>query len=161
MRLYLVQHGEACGKDVDPERPLTEQGRSDINHLARFLQQADVRVDRVMHSGKLRAQQTAECLAMAIAPAIVAEVCGLINPDDNPMDIDWRGECQGKDTLVVGHLPYIEKLISALIVANENQVITAFLPGSMVCLVLNDEQWRISWMLNPRLLNASSLITNV
>ena len=27
MRIYLTQHGEAVPKDVDPDRPLSEQGR--------------------------------------------------------------------------------------------------------------------------------------
>ena len=60
MKLYLVQHGEACAEDVDPERPLTAQGRADVERLAAFLQQAGIQVGRVIHSGKLRAEQTAE-----------------------------------------------------------------------------------------------------
>ena len=47
MKLYLVQHGEACAKDVDPQRPLTEQGRADVDRLARLLASAGVRVERV------------------------------------------------------------------------------------------------------------------
>lgn len=66
MKLYLVQHGEASAKTVDPERPLTELGRTDVEQLARFLGEAGVRIERVMHSGKLRAVQTAECLAAGI-----------------------------------------------------------------------------------------------
>lgn len=30
MRIYLVQHGLAIPKEVDPERPLSEQGREDV-----------------------------------------------------------------------------------------------------------------------------------
>ena len=33
MRLYLVQHGEAVAKEVDPDRPLSEHGREDIVRL--------------------------------------------------------------------------------------------------------------------------------
>ena len=55
MKLYLVQHGEACAKDVDPERPLTDQGNADTDRLAAFLKQAGIQVERVIHSGKLRA----------------------------------------------------------------------------------------------------------
>ena len=34
MRLYLTQHGLAVPKDVDTDRPLSEQGREDVRHLA-------------------------------------------------------------------------------------------------------------------------------
>ncbi|MES9849230.1 MAG: histidine phosphatase family protein, partial [Candidatus Thiodiazotropha sp.] len=68
MKLYLVQHGEACKKEVDPDRPLTDRGREDIDRLATFLKQAGIRPDRVVHSGKLRAMQTAGRLTDAIAP---------------------------------------------------------------------------------------------
>ena len=63
MKLYLVQHGEAHAKNVDPERPLTERGHGDVARLAAFLSRAGVRVERVIHSGKLRAEQTAGVLA--------------------------------------------------------------------------------------------------
>ena len=67
MKLYLVQHGEACAKDVDPDRPLTDAGKADVERLAAFLGQVGIRVDRVIHSGKLRAVQTAERLAGVLA----------------------------------------------------------------------------------------------
>ena len=57
MKLYLVQHGEACAKEVDAERPLTDQGKRDIDRLAAFLKQAGIQVSRVIHSGKLRAKK--------------------------------------------------------------------------------------------------------
>ena len=67
MKLYLAQHGEACAKDIDPERPLTDQGRDDIERLAAFLARAGIQVERVIDSGKLRAAQTADLLAAAVA----------------------------------------------------------------------------------------------
>ena len=57
MKLYLTQHGLAVAKDVDPERPLSEQGRRDVRRLVDFLADAGVRVKQVLHSGKTRAEQ--------------------------------------------------------------------------------------------------------
>src|SRR5688572_29245639 len=37
MRLYLVQHGEAVPEQVDPQRPLSEAGRRDVQAMARLL----------------------------------------------------------------------------------------------------------------------------
>ena len=68
MFLYLVQHGEALTKEADPDRPLSEAGRANVEHLAGFLAGRSLRVARVLHSGKTRARQTAEILAAALAP---------------------------------------------------------------------------------------------
>ena len=151
MKLYLVQHGQAMAKDQDPERPLTEQGRQNIELLARFLQQAEIRVERVIHSGKLRARQTAEGLAAVVAPGIEPEVSGLLGPNDNPKAFDWQSESWDRDTLVVGHLPFMAKLVAHLVAADEQLPLVAFRPGSLVCLERNDGYWQIAWMLRPEL----------
>jgi phosphohistidine phosphatase len=153
MKLYLVQHGEACAKEVDPERPLTENGRLDVVKLAAFLHRAGIQVARLIHSGKLRAVQTAQILADAIAPGVELEASGLINPNDNPKAFDWQHDSWGKDTLIVGHLPFMARLVSHLVVAQDNQIIVAFQPGSIVCLEhINNTHWQIDWMIRPEIL---------
>lgn len=153
MKLYLVQHGEACSKEVDPERPLTDQGAADIDRLAAFLKKAGVRVERAIHSGKLRAAQTAERLVAAIEPEVELESSGIINPNDNPKAFDWQSGSWDRDTLVVGHLPFLAKLVSHLVIDDENRPITAYRPGSIVCLEREDGiHWRIDWMIRPELL---------
>ena len=152
MKLYLVQHGEACTKEADPERPLTDQGKADVDLIATFLKQAGIKVERVLHSGKLRAEQTAERLASAIAPGIELEARGLINPNDNPKAFDWQSESWDRDTLIVGHLPFMTKLVSHLIIGDENKLITAYHTGSIVCLERHNNQWLLNWMVRPELL---------
>jgi phosphohistidine phosphatase len=153
MKLYLVQHGEACTKEVDPDRPLTDQGEADIDRLATFLKQAGVQVERVIHSGKRRAEQTAQRLARAIAPGVELEVSGLINPNDNPKAFDWQSESWDRDTLIVGHLPFMAKLVSHLLIDDENRLISAYQPGSIVCLEhIKATEWHINWMIRPELL---------
>lgn len=153
MKLYLVQHGEACTKDVDPERPLTDKGRADIERLASFLKKINIQVERVIHSEKLRAIQTAELLAHAVSPGVQPETSGIINPNDNPKAFDWQSESWGKDMLVVGHLPFMARLVSHLVIGDEGRVITAYQPGSIVCLERQDDgQWQIDWMIRPELL---------
>ena len=153
MKLYLVQHGEACSKEINPDRPLTDQGKTDIERLAALLKQAGIRVERVIHSGKLRAEQTAEHLAKAIAPGVELETSGLIDPNDNPKAFDWQSESWDTDTLIVGHLPFMAKLVSHLVIEDENRPITAFQPGSVVCLEQNnDVHWQINWMIRTELL---------
>ncbi|MHC4736631.1 MAG: SixA phosphatase family protein [Planctomycetota bacterium] len=66
MKLYLVQHAKAASKDVDSERPLTEEGRQDIQKVATFIKPLNLSVDYLWHSTKTRAIQTAEILAEVV-----------------------------------------------------------------------------------------------
>jgi len=153
MKLYLVQHGEACAKEVDPERPLTDRGREDIERLAAFLGRAGIEVGRVIHSGKLRAAQTADLLAVVVAPLVELEVNDHIYPNDDPHAVDWRQEAGGRDTMLVGHLPFMARLVSLLLGEDPDRPIAAYRPGSVVCLEGDAEgHWRIDWMVRPELL---------
>jgi len=64
MNLYLVQHAKAKPAELDPERPLTEEGMVDARRVASFVSRnTDTRVAAILHSGLLRAQQTAQIFA--------------------------------------------------------------------------------------------------
>ena len=153
MKLYLVQHGLAYSKDEDPERPLTGTGRQEVSRLAEFLRGGGVRVQRVIHSGKLRAEQTALLLAEAMAPDIEVEVSGLLDPNEDPRALDWQSDAWDRDTLIVGHLPYMARLVSHLVIGDDTRPIVAYRPGSMVCLERDGAgQWQIDWMIRPELL---------
>ncbi|MGD9000811.1 MAG: phosphohistidine phosphatase SixA [Granulosicoccaceae bacterium] len=153
MKLYLVQHGEACSKDIDPERPLSEQGKADVNRLAVFLRKAGVRVERIMHSGKLRAAQTAERLVNAVAPGITVEVNEHINPNDDPAEFVQLSFMWKNDTLIVGHLPFMTKLVSHLTLHDSSTLFANFTPGSLVCLERTDNnQWLVNWMVRPEII---------
>ena len=153
MKLYLVQHGEACAKDVDPERPLTDRGVQDVEHLAAFLARAGVRVERVIHSGKRRAAQTAQRLARAVAPGVEPEESGLINPNDNPKAFDWQSESWGQDCLVVGHLPFMSLLSSHLLARGGPPELITFRTGTMANLERGSgDVWRLNWVVHPGLL---------
>jgi phosphohistidine phosphatase len=152
MKLYLVQHGAACDKEIEPEQPLTAGGKSDVDRLAAFLRQAGIRPVRIIQSGKLRAAQTAECLAVALAPGVAVETCAAINPGDDPRAFDWKHATGMKDSLLVGHLPFLSKLVSLLLVGDETRPVVSYQTGSVVCLVLADDGgWRIEWMIRPEL----------
>lgn len=153
MKLFLVQHGEAHAKSADPDRPLTDRGIEDVDHLADFLDKAGVRIERVIHSGKLRALQTATRVAEVIAPGVEPEASGLLNPNDNPKAFDWQSESWDRDTLIVGHLPFMARLVSHLVTGDENRPVVAYRPGSIVCLEPDeDTRWLINWMIRPELL---------
>jgi phosphohistidine phosphatase SixA len=80
MRIYLAQHGLAVPKDVDPDRPLSDQGHQHVELLSDFLKQAGIRVEQVFHSGKTRAEQTASILARSILSAGGSQARGGLGP---------------------------------------------------------------------------------
>jgi phosphohistidine phosphatase len=148
MRLYLVQHGEALAKEVDAERPLSPEGTADVGRLAAFLRGYAEPV-HIQHSGKTRARQTAEILAAALGGEVAA-VDG-IAPND-PVAA-WAAGLDGLagDTVVVGHLPFVARAVSWLLLGREESLV-AYQPGSMVCLERSEEGWTLAWMLRPELL---------
>lgn len=152
MRLYLVQHGEACATEQDPERPLTKRGRTEVARLAAFLQRAGIAVERVMHSGKLRAAQTAAILSGQLAPTLPLETAAGLKPNDDPAALDWSG-LGPQDTLIVGHLPFMARAVAYLVSGEADRILTAYRPGSIVALEAGEAgSWSIGWMLRPELL---------
>ncbi len=153
MKLYLVQHGEALPKELDSERPLSDQGRQDAERLARFLAGRGVRVSRVWHSGKTRARQTAELLVPTVAPGVKAEARAGLAPNDSTAAFadplaSWR-----EDAMVVGHLPFMARLVTRLVTKSDGGRIVVYLPGSLVCLERDEDgAWAIAWMLRPELM---------
>ncbi|OGA47166.1 MAG: phosphohistidine phosphatase SixA [Betaproteobacteria bacterium RIFCSPLOWO2_12_FULL_62_13] len=152
MRLYLVQHGDSLPKEVDPDRPLSPQGRKDVEQLAAFLK-GRVRVARILHSGKTRARQTAELLAAAVAESPAIDTISGIDPLDPPEPLASKLHNWNEDALIVGHQPFMGKLVARLIVGAEEPGIVTFQPGTLVCLERAlGARWAVIAMLRPELL---------
>ena len=152
--LYLVQHGDAVPKQQDADRPLSAQGMADVTRIAEFLQKAGISVDRVLHSGKTRAKQSAEILALAISESGVIETLPGIDPNDAVVDIAEQITQFITPTVIVGHLPFMAKLVSFLLLGKDDVELVAYQPGSIVCLDNNQEsRWTINWMIRPELVN--------
>ena len=111
-RLYLVRHGEAKPEEEDPERGLTEAGHSNVRRMVRWVATSGIRVDEIRHSGKLRAQQTAEVFAEALGTQAQA-VSGLA-PKDDVASIVTGIKSEDGDIMLVGHLPFLERLAALL-----------------------------------------------
>ena len=152
MKLYLVQHGDALAKEIDPERPLSERGRGDVQRTASFLDQAGVRVTHVLHSGKKRAEETAELLAASVGGARPEKIPG-IDPLDPTPEFAQTVNAWTADTMVVGHLPFMGKLVSYLVSGDETATTVTFRPGAVVCLERSEDgPWSIVWMICPELI---------
>jgi phosphohistidine phosphatase len=152
MRLYLVQHGDAVLEQLDPERPLSAAGWREVEAVARLLAGAGTSVAQVFHSGKLRAQQTAELLATALAHDTVPQVMAGLNPNDPVEPAARTIDGWTSDVMLVGHLPFMGKLVARLVAGDERKPVAGFVPGTVVCLERGDAgHWTIAWMVRPAL----------
>ncbi|HZA28110.1 MAG TPA: phosphohistidine phosphatase SixA [Gammaproteobacteria bacterium] len=155
MKVYLVQHGEAVAKEVDPERPLTEAGRGDVHRLAAFLSARNLHVSHVIHSGKTRAQQTAQLLGGWVGSEGTVEAALGLNPNDPPDQLLARLQMQKEELMVVGHMPFLGRLVSRLILGRDDPGLLGFQPGSMACLErIEGGVWQVAWLLRPDILPA-------
>lgn len=146
MKLYLMRHGQAASELVDPQQGLTLEGRLAIEQLAQRLAQRGIRFNRVFHSEKERARQTAEIMTGVIAPDISPQQRAGLKPNDDPRQLipeieDWQG-----DTLLTSHLPFIPNLLSLLTGGLQS---VALAPGTVVCLIKENTGWRIEWVESP------------
>ncbi len=150
MMLYLMQHGDAVSKEVDPNRPLSETGQAQIRRLAELLENHGHRPSHVFHSGKLRATQTADILAAALVPGLESEEMAGLGPKDSPDALIDELSKRADDMLLVSHMPLVGRLVNRLVGGAEDNVIVAFLPGSIACLERDEDQcWVIDWFLRP------------
>ena len=153
MNLYLVQHAEAKSEEEDPQRSLSENGLADITRVAAFLNEhARIKVHSIMHSGKTRAQQTAEILVEHLQPPEGARATDGLNPLDDPAIWMRRLVQMQDDAMLVGHLPHLSRLASQLL-SEEERTVVKFQMGGVVCLGRDEEKtWSVRWMLIPQLI---------
>jgi len=152
MMLYLMQHGDAVSNDVDANRPLNETGHAQIRRVAELLESHGHRPSHVFHSGKLRATQTAEIMAAALVPGLECEEMAGLGPKDSPDALIDELSKRTENMLLVSHMPLVGRLVNRLVGGAEDNVIVAFLPGSIACLERDQDQcWVIDWFLRPEI----------
>lgn len=143
MKLYLAQHGQAVDKKIDPERPLSEQGRLQVRNVANYLRLADVDIEGIYHSGKSRAAQTAEIFASVLGIQHLDKLEGL-NPNDAVEPLVQTINSWTTDSMLVGHIPFLPRMISRLL-TNDDPTDSHYLPGNIVCLEKdNNNQWSLA-----------------
>ncbi len=153
MKLYLIQHGEAKSEAEDPERSLTARGEKEVLAVSKVAEGLRIRPSKIHHSGKLRAKQSAEIIATAlkIPDSLVRPASGL-NPNDDIHAWAERISKEKEDLMLVGHLPFLEKLTSLLLCGDERARLVLFRYGAIVCLDQKDEKgWAVSWVLTPEM----------
>ncbi|MDH4158451.1 MAG: phosphohistidine phosphatase SixA [candidate division Zixibacteria bacterium] len=154
MYVYLVQHALAKEKHEDPNRSLSDQGRTDITKMTHFVaEHLTIDVNTIVHSGKTRAEETAGVLAEKLNPAGGVRTEGGLAPLDDPAIWAKRLESAAEDIMLVGHLPHLSKLAARLIWGDDSRTVVSFRNAGIVCLGRDDfTDWSVQWALFPDML---------
>jgi phosphohistidine phosphatase len=148
MPIYFVQHGVAVPEEVDSNRPLSADGRREVEAVAAHLRKVGVSVKKICHSGKTRAKETAQILTGRIGDGDLYEVPGM-NPNDSVTA--FAAVLKEDNVLYVGHLPHLGKLVSYLVAGNEAAGAVKFVNGGVVCVEKDSTGCHIEWYLIPSL----------
>ena len=148
MKVFLVQHAKPKPEEEDPQKSLSQQGKAEAQKVAEFVK--NIKINKIQHSGKLRAQQTAEILAKSLLADVVK--ADVLEPMADPQIWKNRLEEQSEDVMLVGHLPHLAKLASQLLTQNQEKPVISFKQGGIVCLEKTDHSWEVAWMITPELL---------
>ncbi|MGB3209201.1 MAG: phosphohistidine phosphatase SixA [Desulforhopalus sp.] len=155
MALFLVQHGISVPKDVDPAKGLTDEGFTETERIADVAKGYKIKIEKIVHSGKKRAKQTAAVYHNALSVAAPLELVSGINPMDD-VRVFAAGINPDSNVMVVGHMPFMQRLVSYLTTGSEATRVYQFQNSGIVCLdcsMKNDGtfDWYIRWTLNPHI----------
>lgn len=152
MALFLVQHGKSLPKDKDPQKGLSQDGIAETERIAQVAKGYAVDVSKITHSGKTRARQTAEIFEAALnPPGGIHESSGLSPLDDVTV---FAGTIDStKDVMLVGHLPFMERLAAYLVTGSYEKPVFKFQNSGIVCLDTDPAtgSWVIQWTLMPHI----------
>jgi phosphohistidine phosphatase len=128
MRLSLLRHGIAVergtsGYENDSERPLTAKGELRMRRIAEGMLALGLSYDLILSSPYLRARQTAELVAPVLKTPDGVQLSATLTPEGNPRQLIealHTNEREQQDILLVGHEPYLSRLISTLLTGGPN-----------------------------------------
>jgi len=151
MALFLVQHGKSLPKEKDPDQGLSREGLAETQSMAQLAAEKNIQVERIIHSGKKRALQTAEIFMKELEPeAGITKGPGLAPLDDVA---SFASTLNSDDKImIVGHLPFLERLVSFLVAGSADSLLIKFQNSAIICLDMEDEfeRWFIRWVQFPR-----------
>jgi phosphohistidine phosphatase len=151
MKLYLMQHGKALSKKENAERPLSEQGKAEVGRVAAFLAKLDIQVAEIRHSGKRRAEDSANIVALALNAQAKVKAKDGLSPNDDIRPVANSLQQQTESMMLVGHLPFLNRLSSYLLTGDPDQTIIQFQMGGVICLSYQEEHWSVEWMIVPEM----------
>lgn len=154
MELYLIQHAQAHTSEEDHARSLSPDGRKTIDNVSTHLKRLGLRTHLIYHSTKLRSRQTATEYAKVIPSWRGCIERQGLGPNDDIEPVMEELGASRKAVAIVGHLPFLSRLASALLSGDPERDVIKFQNAGVVKLERNDEtgRWQLAWTLFPELL---------
>lgn len=149
--LYLVRHGEAKTEGADSQRTLTESGAAAAERVAAWAARAGVKVDEIRHSGKRRAEQTAEIFANHLRPPNGIRAISAIAPNDDAAGFADALRTTSEEVMIVSHLPFLARLTGALVANDPNRLLVKFHSATMVGLEREGTEFVIDLVVHPEI----------
>lgn len=161
MDLYILRHGLAGVRSAafpggDSLRPLTVEGAEKMRRAARGMKAMELSFDLILSSPYTRAKQTAEIVANIFGLEKKLEFSPALAADGNPKDLVEelrRRQGKRKRVVLVGHEPYLGRLISLLVSGSTSLPIT-LKKGGLCKLSIDTMRYgrcaNLEWLLTPR-----------
>jgi phosphohistidine phosphatase len=163
MDLFILRHGEAGNRmrvvEEDSERPLTPEGRIEIEKIGKSLQALGMKIDRVFTSPLRRARETAEIVARILKVQMLEEWSEL-KPDGSKAAVYRKLARLQADSsvLLVGHEPFLSSMIAEIIGARDVRIVLK--KGGLGKVRIISLTPRVSgelrWLLTPKMITRMS-----
>ncbi len=151
MKIIVMRHGEAAHEaGRDDLRPLTEKGRKQSMKMAEWVSAELPRLDRVLVSPFLRAQQTWEAVSGCLPkPDQIEDVNDLVPYGRVETVTDYLRTLDDEYVFIVSHLPLVGYIVNDLCA---NAVPPMFVTSGMACITLENGIGRLDWLEGPHTL---------
>jgi phosphohistidine phosphatase len=156
MKLLFLRHGiaeEARGDMHDFDRALTQEGRDEMDQIARGLRRLGVKPDIILSSPLIRARQTAEIVAPVLQ--VPVEIANELQTGSSLEDMTKLLQRYPHDTvMLVGHEPDFSAAAARLMNADQRNVILK--KGGLIRVEVDGRaqpgRGRLSGLLTPKML---------
>ncbi|CAQ83510.1 MULTISPECIES: phosphohistidine phosphatase SixA [Photorhabdus] len=158
MQVFIMRHGEAALDAIsDSARQLTPRGCHESQEMAYWLEQQGPKIDLVLVSPYIRAEQTLQVVRKSLSLPVGEEVLPGLTPSGDAAMVSSYLQVlaeQGHDAvLVVSHLPLVGYLVAELCPA---EIPLMFATSAITCVDLNNQTGKgtLVWQVSPSQLAA-------
>jgi len=161
--LFILRHGEAGNRmtvvEEDSKRPLTPEGRAEMQKITKSLRAIGLQVDRIYTSPLKRARETAE-IAARILKILTLEEWDELKPDGSKAAL-YRKLArfeQNSRVILVGHEPHLSSMMGEIIGTTDARL--SLKKGGLGKVRITSFSPRVSgelrWLLTPKMITRMS-----
>jgi len=159
MNLFILRHAKAAERSVripdDSKRPLTVDGEREMFRVAKGMREMDLTFGLILSSPFVRAKRTAEIVAEVFKSnklQLSKDLASGANTRDLIKELNDNYSSL-KNILLVGHEPYLSKLISRL-TAGDEKLSLHFKKAGLSKLTVGELRFgrcaTLEWLLTPK-----------